>query len=271
MEGSFALGSRGSFIGLRSGGQMVFQTGPDGNEYFAVLGGAANLVAAQRSLLNAQRTFERYGAEIQAIATRTVREEVQAAVAASGFATAEYAEKQAKSLLRRRIVRPTTPNARHLEDAIVARSLPVSSYDLGIVGIGDISRLDAHVNSRSGGAYWRAIEFGSEHLVGRTIRGFFQDAGGARYAPSPADFRAHPIFIPSQGPRMKVENPIKAKRFLSEAVFDAVTFRHRIWRDIEKAAVTEVAAIAAGTAPALRGARRGSVIPRSLRGYRPPP
>lgn len=247
-----------------------FERAPDGNEYFTVLGPSINLVFAVRDLRRAQSNYLRMPGgrgRDQAAAMEVIIRELETAVHRSGVATAEFAEERAKSLLERRIVRPSTPGPDHLKDSIVARPIVMRGLpgSWGAVGIGDISLLDRH-------EYWKAQEFGSTHLVGEELRGFFFNPGGP-HRPNPAQFREHAVFgsTGEKGPPMRVENPIQGKAFLTEATFDALAFRFRAWRSIESAAVAQVRSVRVATAGDLAGQRYSRTVGgfAALARYRP--
>lgn len=232
-----------------------FEMAPDGQRYFAVLGPSIHLVRALGYIEEARLSYLSYANGMgrqQALALELLSREVQTAVGETGVLTADFAEKKAKSLLEKRIVRPRTPKPDHLIDAIVARVIPSQFLGGGgAVGIGDIGMLDAHPG-------WKAIEFGSTHLVGKELRGFFLDGGGGRFPADPSMNRAHPVFSVGGGPRMIVRNPIEGKSFLTEASLEALGYRARLWRGIERGSVAQLRSIAIGTA-----------IPRGLAGRRP--
>jgi len=244
--------------GIATGGLgHQFEQAPDGNQYFTVLGPSINLVRAVRSMLEAQRIYLTYPGgrgRDQAAAIAVIVAELETAVHASGVATADFAEERAKSLLERRIIRPTTPKPDHLRDAIVARAIRGAGVggSWGAVGIGDISLLDQF-------PYWKAQEFGSPHLVGTQLRGFFYEPGGP-HVPDPSQTRHHAIFRPSRGPKMTVKNPIQGKAFLTESTLDALAFRYRTWRTVEKAAVAQVRAVRVATAGDLAGTRYSRTV-----------
>lgn len=231
-----------------------FETAPDGGTYFAILGPSINLVRSIQNIIAAERIYLTYPGgkgRDQAAALAIIRAELETAVHASGVATAQFAEERARSILEKRIVRPTTPKPDHLRDAIIARAIR-GAANWGAVGIGDIESLDQF-------PYWRAQEFGSTHLVGKQIRGFFFD-GGQMFAPDPTQRRQHPIFLPMSGPKMTVENPIKGKAFLTEATIEALNFRYRLWRNIEKSSVAQVRSVRVATLGDLAGTPFGRTV-----------
>lgn len=235
---------------IREGGLgHKFEEGPDGSTYFAILGPSVNLVRSMANLQEARIMFLRWAqgkGRDQAAACDLISKELERAVNASGIVTAEFAEETAKNLLERRIVRPETNNPSHLVDSIVARPIALAGGGFGTVGIGDIALLNVHEG-------WKAQEFGSTHLVGTSVKGYFF-GGGPTSFPSPDRRRQNAMFAPSsRGRRMNVENPIKAKRFLTEATFEALAFRSRLWRDIERASVAQTRTTIAGSAGDLAG------------------
>lgn len=246
-----------------------FEKAPDGNEYFTVLGPSINLVRSVRNLVEAQRIYATYPqgrGRDQAAAIAVILRELETAVHSSGLATAQFAEERARSILERRIIRPQTPRPDHLRDAIVARAIVARGLggSWGAVGIGDISLLDQF-------PYWKAQEFGSQHLVGKTLRGFFFHPGGPT-VPRGDLSRTQAVFgVTGSGPKMIVQNPIVGKRFLTEATFDALEFRFRMWRNVEKAAVAQTRAVRVATLGDLAGSRFSRTVGgfASLARYRP--
>ena len=228
-----------------------FEDGPDGSTYFAILGPSINLVRAMANLQEARIMFLRWAAgrgRDQAAACDIIAKELERAVNLSGVSTAEFAQERARSLLEKRIVRPATSNPTPLVNSIEARAISIAGGGFGAVGIGDIGLLDTHPG-------WKAQEFGSKHLVGRKIKGYFFGGPGSSYSyPSPDRSRADAMFRPSsRGRNMNVQNPIVAKRFLTEATFDAIGFRSKLWRDIERASVAQTRLAIAGAAGDLAG------------------
>lgn len=227
-----------------------FESAPDGAEYFAVLGPSVNLVRSMANLQEARVMFLRWAqgkGRDQAAACDIIAKELERAVSISGVETAKFAEETARTLLAKRIVRPATSNP-HLADDIVARAISISGGGFGAVGIGDIGLLDAHPG-------WKAQEFGSTHLVGKKIKGYFFGGPNGGYSfPSPDRNRTDAMFRPSsRGRNMNVQNPIQAKHFLTEATFEAIGFRAKLWRDIERASVAQTRLAIAGGAGDLAG------------------
>ena len=248
---------RGIAVPRAGGGGLGhnFETAPDGNEYFTVLGPSINLVISIRNILEAQRTYLSYPrgrGRDQAAALGVIARELETAVHASGVTAAQFAEERAKRLLDARIVRPRTPNPVHLRDLIVARSIGGPS-GWGAVGIGDIAMLDQ-------APYWKAQEFGSEHLIGKELRGYFFHPGGPSRAGAEPP-RSQAIFgVSKKGPKMLVRNPIEGKAFLTEASFDTLAMRYRIWRSVEDAAVAQVRTVRLATAGDLAGRRYSRTV-----------
>lgn len=136
-------------------------------------------------------------------------------------------------------VRPPTGNQPHLADALPTSEPIVTALPAGIVGIVRLDKLDEF-------PYWKAQEYGSDHLVGREIRGWFFSTGFGRASlPNPAEFREHPLFVPSSttGRTMKVQNPIEEGKFIRSGVDAAHAFWLKEMRDIANEAVKDIRAV----------------------------
>lgn len=162
---------------------------------------------------------------------------VEDRVAKAAIATAGVSEEAIKRHITLSRKRPEASGARkHLVDGI--RSEPIG---LGGVGIAAIADLDTVVGS-DGKPFWRAQEYGSDHLVGRIIFGLFQPGG------VPADgglFRRHPIFEtggPEAAPMM-IKRPIPARHFLRTGSAEAAVFREKEFAGIQAAAIDLIRAI----------------------------
>lgn len=102
-------------------------------------------------------------------------------------------------------VRTDTDASPHLRDLIRCAPLNVAAVETGVVGIGDVARLDLAVNPRGPGygPYWTAQEYGTgrgevKSQVGRILFGYFAAAGGGDLTPPQAQYAGgggpHPIF-----------------------------------------------------------------------------
>lgn len=144
-------------------------------------------------------------------------------VVAQSEADAKAGDTIIRDTLRERLVRDTTPGP-HLGDRVRSLALP-AGIPGGAIGYGDLDDLEKAVDPKfpEFGTYWRAIEYGSDHMVGRIIPGYFQPGFAA---PSASEFRQHPYFTPASGaglatgdtsaPAMRVQNPIEPKHFLRD-------------------------------------------------------
>jgi hypothetical protein len=269
----FLVGGNGVSVPIDRdlGGTHRFEQGPDGNEFFAILGPSINLVAAIRDMLEAQRIYLSYPAgkgRDQAAAVGVIIKELETAVHLSGVSTAQYAEDKAKSLLEKRLVRPATPGPGHLRDGIKALPLTVRGQpgSWGAVGVGPIALLDRY-------PYWKAQEFGSTHMVGAELHGYFFHPGGpSRAGAEPSRSQAVFGVTGTKGPKMLVQNPIQGKGFLTEATIEAMAYRYGIWRGVENAAVAQMRRVRVATAGDLAGKRYSGTVGgfARLARYRPP-
>lgn len=234
-----------------------------GTTYFAILPPEPHLLNAYRMLLEAEKLARREfpGAEgrARALAIDVVLKQVQTAVGRAAVLTSQEAEKLIKQEVRATQVRPDPPGkgmGRRLEANIVCRPLR-TSLPGGGVGIGDISELDKVADSR-GRPYWRAQEFGSQHLVNwyknNTRYGFFQP-GNSR--PGEAPFRTHPLFeLNTGGGKLKVKKAIPERAFLRQGTATAEVFRQKQLGRAVSPAIAELRLIQTGNHPRLRAARQ---------------
>lgn len=233
--------------------------GGDGNDYFVVLPPEPLLIDAfltlEKARVEALKNPNRVEGRAQAAAISLVISKVGADVHAASLLTAQ----QASALIEHRVnatqKRPDPPGAtfrRRLRDSIVCRALP-SVIPGGGVGIGDIDTLNQAADEQ-GRAYWRAQEFGSSHLVGRTLPGFFQPGDSpAGAAPS----RTHPLFeVTGSGAPMTITNPIPERAFLREGAVLAEVFRQRALGGAVSSGIGELRRIAAGASANLPALRR---------------
>lgn len=227
------------------------ESGPDGNRYFRVLGPPPGMLEAYRvgaalqTQLRARRDAYGIAQFVQVTAIlRTFKAEVDV-VASQVAATATG---NIVKNIRSTAVRPSQGRNRvvSLEDAIVSRPLPLGGLPSGMVGIGDMSVLDTVVGP-DGQPYWRAQEFGSDHLVGNVYRGFFMPSGTV---PSGQYIRQDADFLPAPGGgKMMVQNPIMERSFLRRGIEAAATVRH-----------TRLNGVKAGLLTAIRAAERGATV-----------
>lgn len=230
----------------------------DGQRYFKILGTPPALVTTYEYLLEAAELaaklpeFKAQGIEIDLL-LRQIQNEV--AGAARGTARLSVAFIRARIEATR--VRPKGDN--RLSASVLSKPVPGPiGLSGGSVGIGDIEALSAGTLRPSGGSkipfYWRAQEFGSDHLVKlfgpdgpRTLVGVFQPGDAA---PDGAQFRTHPNFeVRSKGTRhrMVIRNPISERGYLREGAMEAAEFRRAEFKSIESRAIDKMRAIATGS------------------------
>lgn len=224
----------------------------DGERYFKILGTPPELITTYEYLLEAAELaaripgFQAQGVEIDLLLSR-MQDEVR------GVAVATAA--QSIQLIRQRIeatrVRPKGDGK--LSAAVFSKPVPGPIGPAGgSVGIGAIDELNIGTLRPSGGAkvpfFWRAQEFGSDHLVGQEIIGVFQPGG---VAPDISQNRSHPFFEvrgKGQGTRYKmvIKNPISERGFLREGAMEAAEFRRSEFRSIEGRAIDAMRGILSG-------------------------
>lgn len=233
--------------------------GGDGSDYFVVLPPEPLLIDAfltlERARVEALKNPDRVEGRAQSAAISLVISQVGTDVQAAAILTAKQAEDMIRSRIDRTQKRPDPPGksaGKRLRSAIVCRALP-SVIPGGGVGIGDISTLN-EVADAQGRAYWRAQEFGSSHLVGRTLPGLFQPGG---VAPDGGMFRRHPIFeVTGEGGLMHVQNPIPERAFLRSGAALAEAFRQQALGGAVGTGIGELRRIAAGASANLPALRR---------------
>ena len=234
---------------------------PDGRRYFKLLGVSPHLIRMYGLLLQAGElaTARRIGnGRAQAARIDLLILKVKRQIDRNARLTATQADRIIRRLIDQTRVRPPTLGVKDSNTSLASgiRSRPIRSVlpGGGAVGIADIEELIHATLRPSGGAvvpfYWRAQEFGSEHLVGKTLFGVFQPGEAA---PSPSSVRRHPAFeVRRAGEgtrhRMVVKHPIEERGFLREGANDAYLFRKRLHRGTETSAVSAMTRIAAATA-----------------------
>lgn len=232
--------------------------GGDGNDYFVVLPPEPLLIDAfltlEKARVEALKNPDKVEGRAQAAAISLVIAQVGSDVEAAAVLTSKQAEDMIRAQVSRTQKRPDPPGkslGKRLKSAIVCRALP-SVLPGGGVGIGDISTLN-EVADAQGRAFWRAQEFGSSHLVGRTLPGFFQPGNSpAGAAPS----RTHPIFEVTSGPPMTIHNPIPERAFLREGAVLAESFRQQALGNAVSTGIGELRKITTGAAANLDVLRR---------------
>jgi hypothetical protein len=238
--------------------------GGDGNDYFTILAPVPMLIDAFLLLEQARKEALKHPnpteGRVRAAAISFVITEVGDKVKLAGVLTAKEAEVIIKNRVKQTQKRPDTirrpgqgARKRRLVDAIRCRPLP-TVIPGGGVGVGDISVLNEVVGA-DGTPYWGTQEFGSSHLVGKRLYGWFRQPG--KQAANPSEFRTHAIFSPEQnGPPMTVKRPIPERAFLREGAAIAEVFRQKALGDAVQAGTRELQAIVGGTSKHLAPLRR---------------
>lgn len=235
---------------------------PDGRRYFKLLGVSPHLIRMYELLLqSAELAALRPTGRIQAAQIELLILQVKREVERNARITAIETDAIIRSKIESSRVRPPTLGHKNSNTSLASgiRSRAVQSIlpGGGAVGIADIEELIAATLAPSTNSqvpfYWRAQEFGSEHLVGKTLYGVFMPGEAAPLGPGPN--RSHPAFKVrgrGQGKRYKmiVRNPIEARGFLREGAYDGFALRKRMNLKTETTAVTEMRRIAGrGLAP----------------------
>lgn len=242
---------------------------PDGNRYFAILGPQIHLLNGYKLLLEARQIAVSMGGgegRARALAIDEILAQTQRQVDTVAVQTAAVATQAIVAHIKARQLRPDPPgksSGTRLQDSIHSRAIKTFPSG-GAVGIGDLDVL-AGVVGDDGGEYWRAQEFGSSHMVGRTLRGVFQPGDAV---PTKADFRVHPVFeVGGQAsfaagagtggfsPKMYIQNPIPEKAFLREGGYDAAVYRRDAFRAVEQTAIAELRLVQSGNHPRIAAAR----------------
>lgn len=236
------------------------ELGPDGRRYFKLLGVSPHLLRMYELLIQASDLAAlrptRAG-KAQALEIDRMILQVKNEVDAAAKQTALEGDALIRKAIERTRVRPPTMGLKNDHTSLLGavHSRPVRSIlpGGGAVGLADIEELDVGTNrpSRSGGAsgrssYWRAQEWGSDHLVGHVVYGIFQPGEAA---PSPGASRTHAIFEArgrGEGPRKKmtIQNPIEERAFLREGGWQAYELRRALHKDTEARAISKMQTIA---------------------------
>lgn len=228
---------------------------PNGERYFKILGVSPHLIRMYELLLDSAGFAARIpGPGGKAIAIEidrligSIREEVDGAARETAVASVRFIQQAIEA------TRVRDQGHQRLLNAI--RSEPVPSIlgpGGGSVGIGNIEELERGTLKPSARSrvpfYWRAQEFGSDHLVGHTLYGVFQPGEAAPAGPGPN--RTHPMFeVRGKGKspsyKMVVRNPIEERGFLRKGAFDAYELRRGLHRATEAKAVFKINRLASG-------------------------
>lgn len=227
---------------------------PNGRRYFKILGVSPHLIRMYELLLDASDLAairpgpggKAQAVEIDRLIAR-IREEVDAAAVDTAA--------QAVSFIRDAIEATRVRDGGHqrLLNAVAAVPVPsVLGSGGGSVGIGDIEELEHGTLRPSARSkvpfYWRAQEFGSDHLVGHTLYGVFQPGEAPPEGPGPN--RSHPFFqVRGKGQKsykMVVRNPIEERGFLRSGAFQAYEHRRGLHVATEAKAIATMDRIATG-------------------------
>lgn len=224
----------------------------DGERYFKILGTPPALISTYETLLEAAEIAARIpGFQAQGIEIDLLLRQMQNEVRDAARLTAA----RSILLIRQRIeatrVRPKGDGK--LTASIISKPVPGPIGPAGgSVGIAAIDELNAGTLRPSSNAkvpfFWRAQEFGSDHLVGQEIVGVFQPGNAA---PSQASFRTHPFFETrrkGEGKRYKmvIRRPIAERGFLREGAMEAAELRRTEFKAIEARAIDRMKAITSG-------------------------
>lgn len=233
--------------------------GGDGHDYFAILPPVPQLIEAIQYLDDARTKFlrgpDKVEGKVQATAVDYVIKEVTDKVKLAGKTASIETTALIRDLIEKSKKRPDRPSGGglRLKDAVVCRALP-TVIPGGGVGVGDIAVLQAVVG-KDRQPFWLTQEFGSSHLLGHEVFGFFESPG--RAYPNPAEFRTHAIFNPSaKGRRMTVNRPIPERAFMREGSELGDQLRMKLLGDAVRQGTRELLAIADGTSARLAPLRR---------------
>lgn len=140
-------------------------------------------------------SYEDFLADLEKIAERTV-------LLANEVVVSKYDSS--------RTGRPHTSGPHHLRDALPTSEKIDTGLPTGAIGYINMNDLDKFV-------YWKAQEYGSDHMVGREIVGRFFQPGVSD--PDPSEFRQHALFAPTgKGKVAHFQNPIPEGRFIRDGL-----------------------------------------------------
>jgi len=223
------------------------EAAPDGNTYFKVLRPYLGLAETYAHAIEVRRRYQGIAhpeAKIKARMVGRLITDLNAEVRAGEVLVAGAAQKAVTARISATRKRPVGRNL--LVNSIECRPIGTTPFHTGSVGIGDLSALDKAADQQ-GRPYWAAQEFGSEHLVGKTVYGFFQPGGSA---PNQSSFRAHPYFeVNNEGYGMVIQRPIVAKGFLRAGAADAESFRYRAMSRVARTTAAEIERILVAGSP----------------------
>jgi hypothetical protein len=230
------------------------ESAPDGRTYFKVLRPYLGLAETYAHALEVRRRYEAVPhpeAKLKAKMVSRLVTELNAEVKAAEVLVASAATRAVIARIGATRHRPQGKGL--LVNAIESRPIGTSVFHTGAVGIGDLTALDKAADEQ-GRPYWAAQEFGSAHLVGKTIYGFFQP-GFAK--PIQAAFRQHAYFeVDNIGFPMHISRPIPAKGFLRGGAADAEQFRYRTMSRVASETAAQIERILASGVPGAPTRRR---------------
>jgi hypothetical protein len=191
-----------------------------------------DVIYIQKTLLDARSDFLAAGDAATAARIAVIFDAFVTRIRKIAERTAELAEERIKDRIEATRVRPDTGRGRlKLKNMVRAEAWdPTGNIATGTVVIGIHEFLDRL-------PYWRAQEWGFRYS--HTPKGFFAGPGyGGVFLPNPADFRLHPLFIPSSKGRAFQRAPvIGARHFMRDGTDAAVTY----WRAETQAAINQTA------------------------------
>lgn len=235
--------------------------GGDGHDYFAILPPVPELIEAIKTLDSARteclKLPDKTEGRVRATAIDYVIKEVGDKVKVAGRLSAIETQALIQERVEATQKRPDRLRGRpglRLRDAIRCRPLP-TVIPGGGVGIGDMVLLE-QVMDVNGQSFWRTQEFGSSHLVGKTLYGLFEQPGRAR--PNPTQFRTHAIFTPGgkNSGKMTINRPIPERAFLREGAEAGDVVRMKLLGDAVQNGIVELKAILDGSSARLAPLRQ---------------
>ncbi len=207
--------------------------------YFTVSG----LAALQDEALALAAVLDADGAPAQASRVRQAFIKLLAELNSIATTVAAFAEEEIKSVEESSRVRSDTGGGGgpRLND-YVGRSHPLSAVE-GSVGVNFEPDLYAAV------PWWWTNEEGYSGHEGRVLKGFFEP-GHAK--PASDQFREHPLFTASGGPKGIINNPIPARHFVERGGKRAEVKWHALIQAAKRTFVAECDRALAAAPPSRR-------------------
>lgn len=245
---------------------------PNGHRYFEVLGVPPGLPETRRDIgLLIQRCRAEAASSRDSAARafwlgwetkfKALNAQVESRLRTIANQTAQVAETAIKEWIDATQVRPDTNKVPGLRDNIAAHAVPTVPH-FGMVGVGDMARLNQTRRTGRGDPYWAAQEFGTDAHVGRIVHGYFMPG---RNRPSQAQFRVHPEFQAGRGGRMVIGRAIEERAFLRRGTEDAGRFRERKIAALEQDVIRVMLAFKAARKPRPGGGTPGPGGTRNTR------